>query len=141
MNDEISAFSASGSSDGSAELLDQVCDAFELAWKEGGRPLLESYLECVPEACRQELLTELLRVEYHWRCQRGEAPQLDDYAGRVEDLTVLTEVFDSQISGFAGNWRQWGRIEGRYEIRRELGRGRFGAVFLAGTSTRPACGN
>jgi serine/threonine protein kinase/formylglycine-generating enzyme required for sulfatase activity len=131
MNDEISASSATGSSESSAEFVDRICDEFEREWKAGGRPLLERYVERVPEVCRQELLAELLRVEYHWRCQRGEDPRPGDYAGRVEDMTLLVEVFDSHHAEFAGNWRQWGRIEGRYELRRELGRGRFGVVFLA----------
>lgn len=131
MNDEISASSAMGSPESSAEFVDRLCDEFEREWKAGGRPLLEGYIERVPEVCRQELLAELLRVEYYWRCQRGEDPRPGDYTGRVEDLTLLVEVFDSHHAEFAGNWRQWGRIEGRYELRRELGRGRFGVVFLA----------
>lgn len=131
MNDEISASSAMGSSQSSTEFMDRICDEFEREWKAGGRPLLEGYLERVPEVCRNELLAELLRVEYHWRCQRGEDPQPGDYTGRVEDLTLLVDVFESHRAEFAGNWRQWGRIEGRYELRRELGRGRFGVVFLA----------
>lgn len=127
-NSEEAAFGGSGDS---AETLDRICDDFEAAWKNGGIPRLEEYLDGVPDTFRQTLQAELLRVEHYWRCQRGENPRPEDYAERIPELTLLTEIFSSNMVEFAADWRRWGVIEGRYQLRRELGRGRFGVVFLA----------
>lgn len=126
-----SADSASGRSGDFSETLDRICDEFEVAWKNGRNPRLEEYLERVSENCRRELLAELLRVELYWRRQRGEEPRVDEYGGCIDDVKVLAEVFDDHPMTLANGWRRWGVIEGRYELRRELGRGRFGVVFLA----------
>src|SRR5262249_25597872 len=44
-----------------------VCDAFDRAWREGGRPRLEDFLARAPEQARQYLLCELLRIELEYR--------------------------------------------------------------------------
>ena len=125
-----SADSASGRSGEFSETLDRICDQFEVAWKNGENPRVEEYLQQVTESCRGELLAELLQVERYWRRQRGEDPGVDEYAGRIEDVKALADMNNHPLT-FVHGWRHWGVIEGRYELRRELGRGRFGVVFLA----------
>jgi hypothetical protein len=39
--------------------IDQVCDRFEAAWKEGQRPRIEDYLSTAEEPARSVLIREL----------------------------------------------------------------------------------
>jgi WD40 repeat protein len=90
------------------ELIDQICDRYEVARLAGQRPRIDDYLRGVPEAERSGLLRELLRVERDYlqsdqrrRWQRGErvlvrayleeAPSLRDYPDLVFEL-VCGEV-------------------------------------------------
>ena len=41
-------------------LIDQVCDAFEHAWREGKSPRIADYLEPVSEPVRSRLFEEIL---------------------------------------------------------------------------------
>jgi hypothetical protein len=49
------------------ERIDQICDAFEEAWKQGQRPRIEEYLGTTQEPERSQLLRELLQVEVDYR--------------------------------------------------------------------------
>ena len=40
--------------------IDEVCDLFEAAWKGGGRPRIEDYLDESPVLARAALLRELI---------------------------------------------------------------------------------
>ncbi|MEQ8835830.1 MAG: protein kinase, partial [Lacipirellulaceae bacterium] len=57
-----------------AQQLDELCDAFERAWKQGEADLAE-YLEQGPAECRDQLLTELAAIELDYR--------RDAYGGRL----------------------------------------------------------
>lgn len=57
-----------------AQQLDELCDAFEQAWKQGESNLAE-YLEQGPPECRDRLLTELAAIELDYR--------RDAYGGRL----------------------------------------------------------
>jgi hypothetical protein len=55
------------------EQIDQACDEFEAAWKEGGRPRIEDRLTAdQPRPVRLALLRELLNLELFWRKKRDE---------------------------------------------------------------------
>ena len=62
--------------------IDPVCDAFELALKEGRRPVIEEQLDSVGEVVRPLLLIELIRTEMEWRCRLGAVPTAADYRRR-----------------------------------------------------------
>jgi hypothetical protein len=45
------------------QLIDQICDQYEVARLAGQRPRIDEYLPRMPEAERSGLLVELLRLE------------------------------------------------------------------------------
>jgi serine/threonine-protein kinase len=82
-----------GSPAGGAELplelarrVDQVCTAFEAAWKTGQRPRIEDYLPAGPAADRAARLRELVPLEAEYRRRAGDDPQPEEYARRFPDL-------------------------------------------------------
>jgi serine/threonine-protein kinase len=64
------------------ERVDQVCDRFEVAWRNGRRPLLEEYLDVFHELERPVLFRELLVVELQLRRGTGERPDPAEYLSR-----------------------------------------------------------
>src|SRR5262245_26851039 len=62
--------------------IDQICDRFERAWEQGGRPRIENYLEEIAEPYRAALLRDLLAAELDARRRRGEHPSPTDYVAR-----------------------------------------------------------
>jgi hypothetical protein len=55
--------------------LEEVCDRFEAAWKDGRHPRIEDALSDVPAPARAALLHDLLVVEMVYRRQAGECPE------------------------------------------------------------------
>jgi hypothetical protein len=81
------------------DLIDQVCDRYELAHLAGQRPRLDDYLGGVPEAERSGLLRELLRLEGAYlkadqrrRWQQGERVRLRAYLEEVPALRQHPEL-------------------------------------------------
>ena len=62
--------------------LDAVADRFELAYRRGGRPLIEVYLAEVSRERIPVLLDELLNVEIELRRGAGEEPTAEEYHAR-----------------------------------------------------------
>jgi serine/threonine protein kinase len=78
---------APSASDGSQPLsaalrVDQACLRFEAAWREGGRPRIEDYLDDATGTEREALLRELIRLEAELRGRVGEQPTTEDYRAR-----------------------------------------------------------
>jgi hypothetical protein len=81
-------------SDSALERVDRACDAFEAAWRAGGRPRIEDYLGPAPEPERVKLLEELLKVELEYRARAGECPAAEEYRLRLPaDADVIDGVF------------------------------------------------
>jgi tRNA A-37 threonylcarbamoyl transferase component Bud32/cell division protein FtsB len=74
--------------------IEEVCTRFEDAWKAAGptaaAPPIENYLGATEGPERSALLRELLRLDLHYRGQRGEVPWAGDYEARFpEDAEAI----------------------------------------------------
>jgi serine/threonine protein kinase len=77
---------------GVALKLDQVCDRFETAWKEGRRPQLEQFLGESSDSATT--LRELLVLELSYRALQGETCRPEEYHRRFPGRAALIdEVF------------------------------------------------
>ena len=134
--------------------LDRLCDNFEREWMPGQPPDIESYLCRIAEAHRSRLLGELVALEVEMRRGVGEIPDLEDYHERFPDeITVIEEAFGlaprrprdvmAETVDFASSSKSpSGESEesmkapptpsqiGPYVIKKDLGQGRFGCVYL-----------
>lgn len=80
--------------------IDQACDDFESAWKDGSRPFVDDVLSDFPENARTVLLEELLPIEIAWRHRSGETPTADSYLFRFPNLDpdVLNSLLKSDAT-------------------------------------------
>jgi eukaryotic-like serine/threonine-protein kinase len=77
-----------------ARLVDRVCEEFNSAWRDGGRPRIEDYLKGTSEPGRSSLLGALLGLELEIRRQIGEQPDRDEYLGRFPaDAKLVSTTF------------------------------------------------
>jgi serine/threonine protein kinase len=100
--------------------IDQLCDAFEAAWRAGQIPDIEEYSLGVAEAYRSILHQRLHSVAAEYR-RNAEATTIRRHnsvnAAAEDDLHDDDVSLPSKI--------------GRFPVERELGRGAFSRVFLA----------
>ncbi|MBL7044050.1 MAG: protein kinase [Pirellulaceae bacterium] len=134
--------------------LDRLCDNFEREWMPGQPPEIESYLCRIAESHRSRLLGELVALEVELRRGVGDIPDLEDYHERFPDeITVIEEAFglaprrprdvmaetvdfatsSKSPSGESGEQMKAPPTPsqvGPYVIKKVLGQGRFGCVYL-----------
>jgi hypothetical protein len=72
-----------------ARRVDQLCTAFETAWKAGMRPRLEDFLHRVGAADQAGLLKELILVELYYRRKHGEEPRVEEYLERLPQHSIM----------------------------------------------------
>jgi WD40 repeat protein len=84
------------------EVIEPVCDAFERAWREGQRPVIEQYLRRVAEPARGLLTAELLCIELEWRFRRGERPAAEEYGPRFPTLATALGAWVDEARAVAG---------------------------------------
>jgi hypothetical protein len=80
----------------------QLCDEFEDAWVWGNRPDLAAFVERVPAARRDQVLTHLLQLEIELRVDAGETPHVDEYVVRFpKQQAIVCDVFSRIASARA----------------------------------------
>jgi serine/threonine protein kinase len=72
--------------------IEGICVCFEDAWKAGGRPSLQQYLDEVAPEERAALFPELLKLELYYRRLKGEQPTPDDYRPRFPNDRDLLQL-------------------------------------------------
>lgn len=83
--DDDSTRLPSGSPRADALVREDLCDAFEGAWRAGPPPLVEDYWARFTGPGRDDLLAELLHLDVAYRRQRGEQPVAADYLPRFPE--------------------------------------------------------
>ncbi len=131
--------------------IDEISDRFEAVWKAGGdQPSIEEHLKDTPAAQMPPLLRELIILDVTYRARSGKTPIPQDYLARFPDHeevvydsfqlakqtgveTVGTASVEStskqRISEFDSEKDIPTQI-GRYAVRKTLGKGAFGTVYL-----------
>ncbi len=102
--------SASSSAEGRcirpSERIDEACDRFEVAWRDGSPPRIEGYLAEALEVDRPALLGELVALERELRRHRGEWPETEEYlerfAGDASVVAAALQETSTPIEGQAG---------------------------------------
>src|SRR6516225_1774918 len=81
---------------GVALKLDQVCDRFETAWKEGRRPQLEQFLGESSDSATT--LRELLVLELSYRALQGETCRPEEYHRRFPNRVDLIDGVFAELT-------------------------------------------
>ena len=131
-------------------LIDRVCDEFESRWASNPKPRIENYLDRVPSG-RSVLLFELVKLEVDLRLTAGEEVDEQAYLQRFPDHAAMVELaisglMDTLSMGITVAAHQRNPDEaredpvfaiasgdkiGKYTVRRMVGQGGFGIVYLA----------
>jgi eukaryotic-like serine/threonine-protein kinase len=79
----------------------EACERFEVAWRAGDAPKIETFLALASESDRPKLLRRLLELEIALRKFRGESPARNQYRARFsDDSTLVDAVFAEQTVSF-----------------------------------------
>jgi serine/threonine-protein kinase len=120
-----------------ADQVDLVCDRFEDCWRHGEIPRIERFLEdCDPEL-REQLLSELLLVDFELRISHGLTSGREDYiklypaySTQIEQIDVST-VADILQQKPLNPLQAIGVQLSHYRLEQVLGEGASGVVWRA----------
>jgi serine/threonine-protein kinase len=121
--------------------VDQVCNRYEAAWRDGLRPRVEDFLGDWPEPERSALVRQLVPLEVENRRRRGQACAPDEYRARFPALDpawladLLTAAAPTVRAPLAGGSPGAAAAppppEGRYRPLRFHAKGGLGEVYVA----------
>src|SRR5437899_81419 len=66
--------------------IDEVCDQFKAAWREGRSPRIAEYLARAPAAARSKLLVSLVELDLECRWQSGDHRRIEVYLAEWPEL-------------------------------------------------------
>ncbi|HKD38453.1 MAG TPA: protein kinase, partial [Pirellulales bacterium] len=79
--------------------IDQLCDAFEAAWRGGAHPKIEDYLADAPEDARAQAFRELLELELAYCHRAGESANMEAICERFPQFApVVSDVFERTLA-------------------------------------------
>ncbi|HEX4416158.1 MAG TPA: serine/threonine-protein kinase, partial [Lacipirellulaceae bacterium] len=130
--------------DSSEDRIDELCDAYEVAWRDGRRPQISDFVALGQEDLRHKLFYELLLVELEYRRKAGEQPTRDEYLKNYPDFSRETEAvaFSYGDSAFVtppalheptgmGEGHEKGQQINHYQLVDKIGAGAMGDVWKA----------
>ena len=123
--------------------IDEICDAFEVAIKNGHTPSLVEYVHMVPSENRPEILEELILLEQEllgvneWPTRakkyQNEFPQYTELINNLSPATSAVEPNDVELdknrSAEVSNSDP--QLIGNFRLLRQIGVGGMGSVWLA----------
>jgi WD40 repeat protein/tRNA A-37 threonylcarbamoyl transferase component Bud32 len=120
--------------DDTSRRINEQCDRLEAAWKSGGQPRIEDYLEPdISDPRRLLIELVLLDLEYRWRSAGhlptsdasvesfSSRPRLADYAARYPLLGPVEQFPDELLAEEYRARRRWGDVPGPEEYLHDFG--------------------
>lgn len=108
-------------------LVESACDQFERALRSGTHPTISEFIESAEGQTRKHLIGELLKIEWDFRAEQNDAPQIKDYQSEnLLPALELKSLFDSWLL----TQDRPTRI-GHFRLIKKLGCGSFGTVWKA----------
>ena len=115
-------------------LVNEACDRFEYACRQGGSPDIERHVSSAPDSVRGVLLHELILIDAAYRRQSGASVHAENYRRYFPDADRLRLVADLLAEDAAPSAREpiaFPPQLARYEVLGEVGRGGMGVVYRA----------
>ena len=118
--------------------LDELCDRFEAAWKDGSPQHIEGCVADVAPDRHRHFTIELIGLEVQLRRKGGQAPTVADYLDRFPDLRTEIEglfleptVIGKDRPALVESSLQPGERIGEFEIISRLKAGGMGVIYKA----------
>jgi len=119
------------------ERIDDHCAAFEKAWQNGERPVIQDFVpDDLIDRPREVLLAELIALDIDYRKRRGESPTRQDYAESFPHHETLIEDVFGEAAGpkrpfEPASIERVAELFPQLKIIELLGAGGMGAVYKA----------